>query len=287
MKQGLLVISHGSRDRNWVKLVDEAIAEAEWPDGVPVASSFLECVPGRDIQAGIDALEALGVEQLCVVPLFVSSGSTHVDEIAWALGVHAEPLTETELERFRVKAAVRLGRPLDEHEAMLTMIADRLAELSVDRASGRVLLIAHGSPHEPFQARWRASLARIAERLVARGLCGTAGHSLLCCDDVPAAVRDLAAARVGSAPPMVSVVPLFLSEGYFTSQVIPKRLAEFMPSAAVTLSVEDQQIGSSDEPQVNIYDKPQVRYDGKPLLPHSALSDWLEEECRRLLYVYE
>ncbi|MDZ7542681.1 hypothetical protein GNF83_16095, partial [Clostridium perfringens] len=160
MKTGLLVISHGSRDLTWVTLVDEAIAKAQWPEGLPVASSFLECVPGRSSQEGIDELDAQGVEQLAVIPLFVSSGSTHVDEIAWALGVTEEPLAATELTRFRVRAAVLYGRPLDEHEAVLAMIADRLAKLAVGEGSVRALLVAHGSPHEPFQTRWRAGWAR-------------------------------------------------------------------------------------------------------------------------------
>lgn len=257
MKQGLLIISHGSRDLSWVTLVDEAIAQVQWPEGLPVASSFLECVPERDIQAGIDELEAQGVEQIAVIPLFISSGSTHVDEIAWALGVTAEPLAETDLERFRVQADVVYGRPLDAHAAMLAMVEDRVAELAVG-ADARVLLIAHGSPHEPFQTRWRDSLSRIAERLVAQGTCAAAGYALLCCDDVPARVQALAC-EDGSGT-TVAVVPLFLSRGYFTTKVIPERLAAL--SGDQTL---------------------QVIYKGNTLLPHRLLPRWLEQECNILL----
>lgn len=257
MKQGLLVISHGSRDQSWVELVDEAIGQVQWPEGLPVASSYLECVPERDIQAGIDELEAQGVEQLAVIPLFISSGSTHVDEIAWALGVTAEPLAETDLERFRVQADVVFGRPLDEHAALLAMVEDRVAELAAP-AAVRVLLIAHGSPHEPFQTRWRDSLSRIAERLVAQGRCTAAGHALLCCDDVPARVQALAC-EDGSET-TVAVIPLFLSRGYFTTKVIPERLDALSGEKSL-----------------------QVIYTGNTLLPHRLLPKWLEQECSALL----
>lgn len=113
MKPGLLIISHGSRDESWVTLVEEAIAQTDWPDGVAVVSSYLECVPEQDIQYGINTLEAQGVNHIGVIPLFVSAGSTHADEIAYALGAKPAPLCETDLEPFRVQARVYYGRPLD------------------------------------------------------------------------------------------------------------------------------------------------------------------------------
>ncbi|MCM3293321.1 hypothetical protein M3661_24750 [Paenibacillus sp. MER 180] len=113
MKPGLLIISHGSRDESWVTLVEEAIAQTDWPDGVAVVSSYLECLPEQDIQYGINTLEAQGVNHIGVIPLFVSAGSTHADEIAYALGAKPAPLCETDLEPFRVQARVYYGRPLD------------------------------------------------------------------------------------------------------------------------------------------------------------------------------
>lgn len=330
MKPGLLVISHGSRDGSWVTLVDEAIAKAAWPEGVPIASSFLECVPNRTIQDGIDALEAQGVDHIGVIPLFVSAGSTHVDEIAYALGVTAAPLAETGLAPFRVNARVLYGRPLDggtvaadlgeasgewpgladskeanggaggdaaralggaddaEEDILLRMVEARLRGLGVRPGADGVLLVAHGSQHEPFQARWHDSLRGLARLLVKRGMCAAASHALLCCEDVAAAAQRLMSLLGGTADgfgeraeklaapfPMfdtapslgaddelgnhavkrrVAMVPVFLSRGYFTTHVIPERLA--------------------DVP---------VMYDGQTLLPHPALGRWLEREAERLL----
>src|SRR5690606_29380403 len=102
-KIGVLVISHGSRDPHWVGLVREACAAVTLPAelaGAPVECAFLELVDGHLIQDGIDRLERTGVTDIIVVPLFLSSGSTHVAEIAWALGLRAEPGVDTDLSRF-------------------------------------------------------------------------------------------------------------------------------------------------------------------------------------------
>lgn len=368
MKTGLLIISHGSRDTSWTALVDEAIAQADWPDHVPVASSFLECVPGRDIQDGIHALEAQGVERIAVIPLFVSEGSTHVDEIAWALGVKAEPLIETDLELFQVKAELIYGSPLGEHEALYEMLAHQLRELQVDGQRDAVMLVAHGSPHEPFQTRWKESLERMAERLTSRGFCLRAHYSLLCCDDIAARTLQLAQEVQASSSHFtylheqdrnihiehvndselvlhgedqasaafecrVAVIPLFLSRGYFTTHVIPNRLQGLLDksrrlthdphekaageassadegmekayvaekasvNAAALLSTDsdqeregvDAELSSNEETGGKMQGTASkttlsvlVSYDGTPLLPHAALTTWLEQEARRLL----
>ncbi|MDF2718875.1 MAG: hypothetical protein K0R28_5800, partial [Paenibacillus sp.] len=50
-KAGVLVISHGSRSPEWIRLIDEAVADVRLPEieagVVPVVSSFLEIVEGR------------------------------------------------------------------------------------------------------------------------------------------------------------------------------------------------------------------------------------------------
>ena len=56
-KIGVLVISHGSRNKDWVLMVDESICKLNIPAGTPLDTSFLEAVEGREIQDGIHALE--------------------------------------------------------------------------------------------------------------------------------------------------------------------------------------------------------------------------------------
>ena len=115
-KYGVLVISHGSRDEGWVQLVEDAVNAVRMPANVPMYASYLELVEGRLIQDGIDQLsKGQGVTDIIVVPLFVSSGSTHIDEISYALGVIAEPLLETDMEPLDIKARIHFTSPIDDH----------------------------------------------------------------------------------------------------------------------------------------------------------------------------
>ncbi len=84
-KIGVLVIAHGSRSKQWVRLVDDAAKQVKTDH--PLTVGFLELVKGRKIQDGIDALEAQGVNRIFAIPLFASSGSKHIEEIRFMLGL--------------------------------------------------------------------------------------------------------------------------------------------------------------------------------------------------------
>jgi sirohydrochlorin ferrochelatase len=245
-KYGVLVISHGSRSADWVRLVDEAVEGVSVPEGVPVFSSYLELVEDRLIQDGIYALEGQGVTDLIVIPLFVSSGSTHIDEIRYALGVTDTPTLPTDMIPFRIKARIHCTDPIDDDESIAEIVSEKLEGVSIRPDREVLLLIGHGSAEEGFYERWRDGLERLAERV--RLLRGFAAA------DVAMLLPDQAAARLEhwqKEQPDWTVVaaPLFLSEGYFTNQVIPKRL------------------GGAP-----------YRYNGRALLPHPLVSRWMERQ---------
>ncbi|SEP01440.1 CbiX protein [Paenibacillus sp. OV219] len=132
------MVSHGSREADWVRLVDDAVSACADLMGseVPVVSAFLELVEGRLIQDGVHVLEAEGVTDLYVLPLFVSSGSTHVDDIAQAFGM--EPVSAArvgELERFVVQRGVRVrfGVPIDDDGDIAELLLRNIAGLSGGR----------------------------------------------------------------------------------------------------------------------------------------------------------
>ncbi|MBM7568072.1 sirohydrochlorin chelatase [Paenibacillus sacheonensis] len=266
MKPGILIISHGSREAGWVRLVDDAAAavaasetcKSSLPDGgaVPVVSVFLEIVEGRLIQDGIDSLVAEGVKELYVLPLFVSSGSTHVDDIAQAFGlppVSAE--RPGELEPFRVPADVRvyMGQPIDDDidGDIVGLLLGNIAELSETPASERLLLVAHGAREDVFHERYREGMTQLAARMCALG--GFAGA------DIAMLLPDQAAGKLRAMQEQypehpVIVAPLFLSEGYFTRTVIPKRLEGFA-----------------------------YRYNGRALLPSPLIARWMERQIGQWL----
>ncbi|MGZ0039776.1 sirohydrochlorin chelatase [Paenibacillus ottowii] len=250
---GILVISHGSREPYWVEQVDQAVAKLQLLEEMPVEVSFLETVKGRLIQNGIDRLESLGVTDILVIPLFVSSGSTHVDEISYALGVKAAPDKETDLEPFRIKARVHFGSPLDDGEDVARMVWDKVRPLSVDPAREVILLVGHGSAHNGFLQRWERGISSLARTV--QDVSGIiTDHALL----NPERVHDKATYWNQERGHDVIVAPLFLSSGYFTSHMIPKRLQGL-----------------------------DYRYSGDPLLPHPLLTSWMDRQIRELLQSME
>lgn len=249
MRPGALIISHGSPASHWIQRVDEVAAQLHLPVDCPVVVSFLEHVPGRLIQDGIKRLEEAGVTDLLVVPLFVSSGSTHVDEISYALGVKEVPEKETDLEPFRVHARVHFGTPIDDGPDVAALVWEKVRGMSMQPEREVVLLIGHGSAHDGFRQRWERGLSSLVADVSAfSGM--VCDYALLNPDSVRSKVEYWSKEKGYS----VLVFPLFLSAGLFTAKVIPGRLAGL-----------------------------DYRYSGEGLLPHPLLKIWMEHQLSRLL----
>jgi sirohydrochlorin ferrochelatase len=258
-KPGVLVNSHGSRETGWVRLVEEAVAAAAASDrlqGVPVVCSFLELVEGRLIQDGIDRLAALGVTELFVLPLFVSSGSTHVDDIGQAFGMPPVGERAGELERFRIGSMrVTCGDPIDDDPDIAELLYANIRELSADPEREAVLLIAHGSGEPAFHERWQRGMRLLADRVRTLGGFARAETAMLLPDQAASRMEELQRDPVVES---VLVVPLFLSAGYFTQKVIPSRLNGYS-----------------------------YKYNGKPLLPHPYIVRWMERRAAAWLETLE
>lgn len=250
MNPGLLVISHGSREPGWVALVDRTVNEvrAALGDAWLVEAAFLELVDGRLIQDGVRRLEAAGVKRILALPLFVSSGSTHVDEIGWALGAYPEPRVETDLPRVEVIAELTYGKPMDDDPEIVEVLLDRLREMSSAPDEESILLVAHGSKEPGFKEAWQSGMTSIGEQLVTRGGYGGFAGALLQLEEVAVKYAWLREKLPGHA---IVVLPLFLSEGYFTNTVIPRELAGF-----------------------------ECRYAGRAFMPHPRVADWIARKAR-------
>jgi sirohydrochlorin ferrochelatase len=250
-KFGVLVISHGSRSPDWVRLVDQAVADVRLDRGIPVVSSFLEIVEGRLIQDGIRMLEADGVTDIVVVPLFVSSGSTHIDEISYALGVIPEPNLPTDMKPFERTAVIHFSSPIDDDPDIARIVFEKVKELSVDPSKEILLLVGHGSIEKGFHMRWRKGLERLAARLKGLGGFDAADGCMLLPDQIHWKMKLWRKRKPGH---QIIVAPLFLSEGYFTKQVIPSRMEGY-----------------------------EYRYNGQAMLPHPLIAHWMENQIRTVL----
>ncbi|WP_046216657.1 sirohydrochlorin chelatase [Paenibacillus wulumuqiensis] len=249
MKPGVLIISHGSPDPTWMHWIDDAVANTSFPADLPVSAVYLDNVPGRFIQDGIDELEGQGVTDLLVIPLFVSSGSTHMDEIAYALGVKAEPDRETDLEPFTIRANVHFGYPVDDDDDIAHMVWDKVKHLSTVPQEETVLVVGHGSIHDGFRQRWEKGISSLARRVGDISGTAHADYALLNPDSLRSKTEEWT-----SRGYRVLVAPLFLSSGIFLRSVIPGRIE-----------------GLSYE------------YAGEALLPHPRLSHWMERQVDLLM----
>lgn len=253
VKHGILVISHGSRSSEWVELVETAVAGARFPKHIPVFCSYLELVEGKLIQDGIHYLENQGVTDIIVIPLFVSSGSTHIDEISYALGVKDAPLLPTDMTPFDIRATIHMASPIDDDPVIADILYEKIKPLSQEPGKELLLLVGHGSIEKGFHANWRQGLEQLAKRLQLLGGFAGAETAMLLPNQIPFRMK-LWQKRLPLSEYTVLVVPLFLSEGYFTKQVIPERLRGY-----------------------------EYRYNGQALLPHEGISRWIERQAEPLL----
>ncbi|GGE25894.1 hypothetical protein GCM10011571_30040 [Marinithermofilum abyssi] len=242
-KRGVLVLAHGSRNSAWVQEVDDAVGAVE--SNLPVEIGYLELVEGRSIADGIRRLEAKGVAHILAIPLFVSSGSTHLEEIRWALGLQETTRAESCLPPISVHARMEWGRAMDDHPLMLDILSERAERLSRHSEEETLLLVAHGSTQPGFRDEWEKGLSSLAMGLQQRFGFRQTDFAMVSADDVAEKAGNLA--EKGE----LLVLPVFLSKGYFTKKVIPQ-LLEGIP----------------------------CQYEGITYLPHPSVSRWLEEQIR-------
>ncbi|MCR8660171.1 sirohydrochlorin chelatase [Paenibacillus endoradicis] len=247
MKQGILVISHGSREASWVKQVEELVSEAtvlfkqyqisedhsmtnmqqhveagNESASIPIYASYLELVEGKLIQDGITALEQEGVTHIHVMPLFVSYGSSHIDEIKQAFGF--EPVSDFigDLEPFIVQAYVQFHEPIVDDPEVITILQQHLQSMSHDSSHEGVLLLGHGSSYEYFYRLWDTGMKKLMDQLSMEFEFATIDYAPLLPEQSRAHLEQmLAMPQVKS----VIVLPIFISPGYFTRTMIPSRLS--------------------------------------------------------------
>ncbi|HIW34759.1 MAG TPA: cobalamin biosynthesis protein CbiX [Candidatus Paenibacillus intestinavium] len=244
MKRGILVISHGSRDVSWVKQVEELVSEATalFKDGlldgrvnetklqqhngssvsIPIYAAYLELVEGKLIQDGITALEQEGVTHIHVMPLFVSYGSSHIEEIKQAFGF--EPVSDFigDLDPFQVQAVVQFHEPIVDDPEIIAILEQQLLSMSHNPSEEAVLLLGHGSSIDYFFRLWDTGMKQLMDKLSANLSFAAIDYAPLLPEQSRAHLEQmLDVAQVKS----VIVLPIFISAGYFTRTVIPSRLS--------------------------------------------------------------
>lgn len=77
--QGVLILAHGSRVESTKQTIEAVAARVrENLGGVPLCVAYMEFCP-ENIEKGVDALAAAGVDEICAAPYFLFDG-IHIRE---------------------------------------------------------------------------------------------------------------------------------------------------------------------------------------------------------------
>ncbi|HWB98146.1 MAG TPA: CbiX/SirB N-terminal domain-containing protein [Bryobacteraceae bacterium] len=166
---GVVVVAHGVAWGTWNQEVESRMAELRLP--WPMEVSFLSSQDGNTIQRAFDRLAAAGVRKVVVVPLLVSSHSSHVDEIRYYLGLAPKPAEEhITTPPVRTALPVRMTHAIDYHQLISAEFCRRASAISENRSRETVLLVGHGPNEEDNNRLWLAAFERYAGDL--KGACG-------------------------------------------------------------------------------------------------------------------
>lgn len=245
-RTGVLLIAHGSSNHTWQKDIEYAVEQVE--TDLPVVISYLEFTEDQTIEKAIRQLESRGIRTIITIPLFISSGSTHIDEIKYALGVIEETSIDTDLTKIDTDCQLIWCEPMDDHPLVIQLIFERIASMSVDPKNEVLLLVAHGSDETDFHVIWEGLLEKIKREIAQHFSFQQVEHGTLHPDNL----REKAESLPNEARTLV--LPLFLCEGYFTNKVILSRLE------GLTYS-----------------------WEGKTYLPHSLVTSWIEDQVQKSL----
>lgn len=258
---GTLLVAHGA-STEWNAQVEQLASQAHLAGPVEICYIMGPGAASHLFQDAAARLAAKGVTRIVVVPLLVSSHSEHYEQVRWLAG-ETDSLSALMQEhthhaghaRAQVNVPMVVARALDDSPAMAQVLADRGKALAAGDVSRRALfLVGHGPNSAEDYAAWMSNLRRVADSV--RVLSGFGDVRVdVVRDDAPPEVRSEAVTRVRELIAMqyqitgdtVVVVPVLISRGRISRETFMKDLAG-LP----------------------------VVYSGDPLLPHPALSQWLE-----------
>ena len=266
---GLLIMAHGG-DEQWNHAVQEAVAPLEKICPVVVAYGMAQREP---LRKGILRLEAQGVRKIAVVRLFMD-GRSFLSQTEYLLGVRVEPppffLHHDHHHHNMTRDAVRLLRgaeipPPIELESQVVLSAtglldsrqaggvllDRVRALSESPAAESVLVIGHGVESDARDRYWKDRMESLTRGLEALGRFRAVRVETLREDWE--AKRRVAEERIRG----------FVSKQSRTGRVlvVPFRVFGFGPYGEVLEGLD-------------------YRADGKGLLPHRKVTEWLREQAQ-------
>lgn len=257
-KIGVLVIAHGSDEDRWAQQIRQSVENVSLP--YPTELGFLEFVSNETIGDAVDELDESGVDRIIAVPLFISSYSSHIQEIEYILGLRDTPPGDEKLEKANTTANITLTRAIDDHLLVAYILADRIADQSLDPANETAVIVAHGSADESdlcSQIRCQNWLAEETKMILrtwmdpAIKIKDIKNGFIHVNETIHKNLTARAVVENASMNGAVIVVPLMIANGEITDKQIPQLLQGL-----------------------------KYRYNGESLASHPDVSRWIETTVR-------
>lgn len=227
---GVMVMAYGG-DSVWNKSVFDAAA--------PLKEKYVtEVVFGmadpKAMQEGISRLESNNVDQIIVVPLFISSYSPIIRQAEYLLGLRKELppyglLTHHGYKQgydtpLKINKKVIMTQALNANPFAAGILFDRLSELSISPGEETVIIAAHGPNDEDDNSNWVRTMDSLAGQIRALQFQKNGGRfrnifSLTVRDDADKPVYEQAKEQFRSLvyqsgkEGRVIVIPLLLAKG--------------------------------------------------------------------------
>lgn len=272
-REGVLIMAHGGREK-WEAGVLESVAPLH--DRYPLEVAF-GMADAASLQAAVDRLESRGVDDIAVVRLFIS-GESWYDRTAQILGLqpgaperppeqhdtmeHGGGQSGHSMAFWRLDSDARfiMSEPgLADAEPMADVLLDRALDLSRTPSREDVLVLAHGTGDDAENDRWLEKMDARAQRLRLEG----GFHRVR----VATLREDWPEKREPSAAAVRAFVEEASNDGR-TALVIPYRVFGFGPYAGTLEGLD-------------------YRADGRGLVPHPAVTRWVQNQVTELLGEFE
>lgn len=260
---GLLLLGQGG-DRDWKTAIAEVEKAAHNKYPFRFAAGLAD---RREIQAGIDALQAQRVRAIVIVPLFVSSYGEVMDQNRYLIGIretpskqllegaHGHASTQTSL-RVKSKVPLVMTKALDDHPLLVDLLASRASALSRHPKDEALVLAAEAPADKADEREWNEAAAALAEKV--RQKCGfAAARAYALRDEGKQSERDA-------------------SEGGLVTLIKDLRRAHGKV-VVVPLAMTSSQAAEMRLPRV--LDGLFAKYDGRTILPDPRIAQWVEQSA--------
>ncbi len=190
-KQGVLILLHGFRDGDPLFKQEVEMFSGIFPTAMAPGMAMMM---SDHIQLAIDDLEAVGAEQIVVVPILSTAKNSMMRQWEYIFGLR-EGAAYADVKRIETKAQILMAAPPGDDPLVAEMLIDHALEISENPAEEVVIIAAHGPSFADDNVLVLAELENIA-KVMREDSDFTDVTGITLQDDAPPEIRDANIAKL-------------------------------------------------------------------------------------------